>query len=255
MNAFLIAGNWKMNGSGVSSHSLASQIISDIEKTPSLTDTCDFLCCPPHIYLLNIVGLADNSPLLVGGQDCSTETEGAFTGDISAPMLADCGAQYCIVGHSERRTIHGETSQQIAKKGECLKESGIKAIICVGETITERKAGKALDVIKEQLKTSIPSGFNAQDFIVAYEPVWAIGSGEAASPEDVAEMHRDIRNILKEMVDKGDTIRILYGGSVKPDNAGELAGIENVGGFLIGGASLKADSFLGIAKAAHDVLS
>ena len=244
-----------MNGSGASSHSLASQIISDIEGSPHLSQTCDFLCCPPHIYLSEMLELSANSRLVVGGQDCSTETEGAFTGDISAQMMADCGAKYCIIGHSERRAIHGETSQQIALKAERLKENGVTAIICVGETITERKAGQALDVIKKQLETSIPSGFQADDFVVAYEPVWAIGSGEAASPEDVAEMHRDIRNILKEMVDKGDTIRILYGGSVKPDNAGELAGIENVGGFLIGGASLKADSFLGIAKAAHDDLS
>jgi triosephosphate isomerase len=187
---------------------------------------------------------------VVGGQDCHAAPSGAHTGDIAAPMLADLGCRYVIVGHSERRTNHGETSAQVRAKAEAALAAGLSAIVCIGETLAERDAGRTLDVIKTQLAGSLPKGATAANVVVAYEPVWAIGTGRNATATQVAEVHTLIRHELKSRVGDPDAVRILYGGSVKPGNAGELLAVRNVDGALVGGASLKAEDFMGIAAAA-----
>lgn len=249
MSKFLVAGNWKMNGTAQSSRNLASEICGLLNDNPEITQKCDFLCCPPFLYALMVKELTVGSPLYIGAQDCSVEEQGAHTGDVSASMLSDAGLDYVILGHSERRADHKETSEYINAKARTAKASNLMPIICIGETLEQREAGKAEDIVGGQLKASVPSGFTAEDFCIAYEPVWAIGTGKAASEDDVKEMHGFIRKTLAEMVDNADTIRILYGGSVKPENASSLSAVNNVDGFLIGGASLKADSFVGIGKA------
>jgi triosephosphate isomerase len=187
--------------------------------------------------------------LRVGGQDCSTHDTGAFTGDIAAPMLKDVGCSAVILGHSERRQHHAESDQTVATKAVQAHQAGLMTIICVGETEAQRLAGQEKTVVKQQLDGSIPAGATASNTVIAYEPVWAIGTGKTATPADVADMHAFIRGILVEKMTDGAGVRILYGGSVKPDNAAELLAIRDVDGALIGGASLKADQYLAIAKA------
>ncbi len=249
MSTFLVAGNWKMNGNAQSSRNLASEICQYLNQTPKILDACEFLCCPPTLYFLSVRDICSGSPVSLGAQDCSAEGQGAHTGDISADMIAGEGASYVILGHSERRADHNETSGEVSNKAQVANKHNLMPIICIGETLEERVAGRAMDIVAEQLKASVPNDLTADDFCIAYEPVWAIGSGQAASEDDVKEMHAFIRQTLSEMVDNADTIRILYGGSVKPDNASSLSNVANVNGFLIGGASLKADSFVGIGKA------
>jgi triosephosphate isomerase len=237
----LVAGNWKMNGLEASAGELTA-IIAGARGLPK----ADFIVCPPATLVARFAALAQGSRVAIGGQDCHAEPAGAYTGDIAAEMLKDAGAGAVIVGHSERRRYHGETNAIVRGKALAARRAGLLAIICVGETRVERDAGKTHTVVRAQLDGSLPDGFS--DFVVAYEPVWAIGTGVTPTRDDVLAMHRFIRERLcARYGDAGQGVRILYGGSVKPANAKELLGIDNVDGALIGGASLKADEFLAIA--------
>ncbi len=232
----LIAGNWKMNGLQGALGEIEA-LIARLEKA-EMTD-CDILLCPPFTLLSAMVDQLKAQPVAVGGQDCHWQEKGAHTGDISAAMLADCGATYVIVGHSERRADHGESDEVVRQKAEAALLAGLTPIICVGESLDQRDAGEADRVVMSQLKGSVPKG-QEKSCVIAYEPVWAIGTGKVASAGDIEAMHGAIRNEI------GDGVRLLYGGSVKPSNAGEILHIDNVDGALVGGASLLADDFYGI---------
>lgn len=247
----LIAGNWKMNGSAAGGASLIKDIGSAIAKNQALLETCDFLVCPPFVHIANVKSAIDYNhfDICVGGQDCSAEENGAFTGEISAAMIKDLGCKYVILGHSERRAYQNESSSYVNSKAARAHMHGLSSIICVGEQESERDEGRAFDVVGQQLAESMTESANAQNTVIAYEPVWAIGTGKSATPDDVKAMHGFIREKLQEKLADAAEIRILYGGSVKPENAGELFKVENVDGALIGGASLKADQFIGIAEA------
>lgn len=245
----LIAGNWKMNCSLDDAKGLIADIINGIHMNPKLTDNCDFLVCPPFIYLSTVRHASLNHGLMsFGAQDCSTEGNGAYTGEISATMLNDSGCSHVICGHSERREYHKETDITVKAKAAKIIENGMCAIICVGESETQREFGQHIETVLSQIENCIPEGATAENIVIAYEPVWAIGTGKVASLDDITEMHGAIRKKLKEMLADGSNIRILYGGSVKPDNAGDIFNLDNVNGALIGGASLKAESYLGIAQ-------
>jgi triosephosphate isomerase (TIM) len=239
----LVAGNWKMNGLSGTRTEL-DKIIAGAAKLPA---NVDVLVCPPALLIPNFAARARGSRVAIGGQDCHAEPSGAHTGDISAEMLADAGAVAVIVGHSERRKDHDETDAMVRAKALAARRAGLLAIVCVGETRPERDAGRALAVVGAQLDGSLPDA--AEDFfVIAYEPVWAIGTGLTPTTGDVGEMHRFIRERLGSRYGAaGERIRILYGGSVKPGNAKELLGVDNVDGSLVGGASLKAEEFLAIA--------
>ena len=218
-----------------------------VEGARGLT-AIDIMVCPPATLLAELAVAARDSPMRIGGQDCHAEPAGAFTGDIAAEMLKGAGASAVIVGHSERRTYHRETDADVRAKALAARRAGLLAIVCVGETRAEREAGRALEVVGKQLDGSLPAGATAENLVVAYEPVWAIGTGLTPTPGDVAEMHGFIRrNLAERFAAAGEGIRILYGGSVKASNAKELMGVTDVDGALIGGASLKADEFLAIA--------
>jgi triosephosphate isomerase len=244
----LVAGNWKMNGLRPS---LA--VLRDIRAgyTPGLRAKVDLLVCPPATLLYAFAVDAVGSRIAIGGQDCHTRESGAFTGDLSAEMLADAGATEVIVGHSERRQYHAEKDADVCAKAVAAHRAGLTAIVCVGETQQERQGGRTLAVVRKQLRGSIPADSNGRNLVVAYEPVWAIGSGLTPTTADVAEVHALIRDELRRLVGKGEQnrVRILYGGSVKPSNAQELLSVENVDGALVGGASLAAADFLAIAGA------
>jgi len=238
----LVAGNWKMNGLSAS--------VAELSKMAAGADglKADLMVCPPATLVAAFAKAAKGSPIAIGGQDCHAAASGAHTGDISAEMLADAGATAVIVGHSERRTDHHETDAQVKAKALAAWRAGLTAIVCVGETRAEREAGKTLAVVGTQLAGSLPDGVAATRLVVAYEPVWAIGTGLTPTPADVAEVHAFIRKTLTDRFgEEGSGVRILYGGSVKPSNAGELLAIADVNGALVGGASLKAEDFLGIA--------
>lgn len=240
----LIAGNWKMNGLKTSLKELAAigQGVGDLWRK------ADLLICPPATLLFASAAAMLGSKVAIGGQDCHAEASGAHTGDISAEMLADAGAGAVILGHSERRTDHGESDAVVKQKVQAAWRAGLVAIACVGETREQRDAGHALEVVGRQLAGSIPDGATAANLVVAYEPVWAIGTGRTPTADDVAEVHGFMRKVLKERFNgEAANIRLLYGGSVKPSNAAELLAIDNVNGALIGGASLKAADFLAIA--------
>lgn len=238
-----VAGNWKMNGL----RSSAAEIIRVVQGAGALT-AVDLMVCPPATLLGLFAAIVEGSAVRLGAQDCHTESHGAFTGDVSAEMLKDAGASAVIVGHSERRTYHKETDADVRAKALAARRAGLCAIVCVGETRAERENGHALAVVRTQLDGSVPDGATAGNLVVAYEPVWAIGSGLTPTPADVAEMHGSIRRLLRlRFADEGAGMRILYGGSVKPSNAKELLGVADVDGALVGGASLKADEFLAIA--------
>lgn len=247
----LIAGNWKMNCTLETAGKLFSDIARGAAETPDLADGCDLLVCPTFVHLYMIKQLQDRlkAPISVGAQTCSFQDDGAYTGETSARMLQELGCDYVIIGHSERRIYHRETSVDIGKKVTKAHENGLIAIICVGEKEDEREEGGAKDVVEEQLHQSIPTSATAENTVIAYEPVWAIGTGQTATPGDVEDMHAFIREKLKEKLEDSEKVRILYGGSVKPENASSLLNIKNVDGALVGGASLESDSFLGIAKA------
>jgi triosephosphate isomerase len=241
----VIAGNWKMNGLRAAANALATAVA----KGAAGLD-CELIICPPATLLAPVAEVLKGGSIRLGAQDCHPAESGAHTGDISAPMLADAGCRAVIVGHSERRTDHGETDALVQAKAAAAHAAGLVAIVCVGETEGERDAGQALEVVGRQVSLSLPDGTTAANTIVAYEPVWAIGSGRTPTPDDVREVHGHIRGVLAESHGKAeaDGIRILYGGSMKPGNALELLAIPNVDGGLIGGASLVADDFLAIAK-------
>ena len=239
----LIAGNWKMNG-------LTAEAAAIVEplRQGSAGLGCDLLVCPPFTQIAGVARLLAGSAVAVGGQDCHVGEKGAHTGDISAAMLRDCGASWVILGHSERRQDHHETDSLIQAKTRAALAAGLTPIVCVGETGAQRTAGQQNAVVGGQLAGSLPSGFAG---VIAYEPVWAIGTGKTATEADVAAMHLFIRETLvKHLGSSGNQMLILYGGSVRPANAGSLLAVPHVGGALVGGAALKAEDFLGIARAA-----
>ncbi|WP_280948578.1 triose-phosphate isomerase [Methyloligella halotolerans] len=240
----LVAGNWKMNGLETSLAELTA-LGKKLKDEP--IDEADIMICPPSTLIARAHDMLAGTAIALGGQDCHAAESGAHTGDISAEMLADAGADAVIVGHSERRADHGETDALIAEKAAAAHRAGLVAIICVGETEQERRDGITLAIIGKQLEGSLPDDIDAEDTVIAYEPVWAIGTGLTPTPEDVAEVHRFIRGHLTEKLgESGESVRILYGGSVKPSNAAELLAVPDVNGALVGGASLKADDFYGI---------
>ncbi len=247
----LVAGNWKMNGLRAS----LDQIKAMAEGVKgNLSNKVETLICPPATLLYVATALCDDSPLLIGAQDCHEKVSGAHTGDVSAEMIADCFGTHVIVGHSERRTDHKESDALVRAKAEAAYAADLVAIICIGETGDERKGGQTLDVLKRQLAGSIPDSATAENTVIAYEPVWAIGTGLTPTAADVEEAHAFQRaELVARFGPAGAKMRILYGGSVKPGNARELMGVANVDGALIGGASLKADDFLAIYRAYEEL--
>jgi triosephosphate isomerase len=243
----LLAGNWKMNGLRGALGEIRALGRAFADDPPS----GDVLICPPATLIGEAARAAAGSVIAIGGQDCHPQPAGAFTGDISAEMLRDAGATAVIVGHSERRQYHGESNQIVAAKARAAHRASLYAIVCVGETESERGAGRAIDVVIGQLHDSLPSEFGNAQAAVAYEPVWAIGTGRTPTSGEIHEMHAAVREALRARSGaEGAGIRILYGGSVKPENAAEILAIPNVDGALIGGASLKAADFLRIIRAA-----
>ena len=244
----LLAGNWKMNGLRAS----MGELDGIVTGAKDYADRLDIMVCPPATLVAAFAQTAKNSTVAIGGQDCHTEASGAFTGDIAAEMLADAGATAVIVGHSERRTLHGETNETVAGKARAAQRAGLVPIVCVGETQAQREQDETLAVIGEQVAGSLGQDIDSEHLVIAYEPVWAIGTGLTPTAADVAEVHGFIREqLVKRFGAAGEGIRLLYGGSVKPANAAELMAVANVDGALVGGASLKASEFLGIAAAAY----
>ncbi|MEW9808387.1 triose-phosphate isomerase [Mesorhizobium sp. ZMM04-5] len=247
----LVAGNWKMNGTAASLGELRAISHGFMSGLDAETDA---LICPPATLLARAADIVSSTPVKVGGQDCHAKESGAHTGDVSAEMLKDAGASHVIVGHSERRTDHGETDAGVRAKAEAAWRAGICAVLCIGETKAERELGSTLDILSRQITGSVPSAATAHNTVIAYEPVWAIGTGLTPTAADVAEAHAHIRAELKELLGaEAAKMRILYGGSVKPSNAVELLSVENVDGALVGGASLKAADFLAIAEAYRSI--
>ncbi len=235
----LIAGNWKMNASAREAVDLAQAV-----RAGATGLAAELLVCPPFPYVAGVCGLMAGSGVAVGGQDCHTAVKGAHTGDVAAAMLKDLGAAYVILGHSERRADHGETDALVRAKAAAAIAAGLVPIVCVGETLAQREAGQAEAVVAAQLSGSLPEGFEAAGGVVAYEPVWAIGTGKVPTEADIAALHAAMRAQL------GAKTRLLYGGSMKPSNAQAILALANVDGGLIGGAALVAADFLAIAKAA-----
>ncbi len=249
MRKTLIAGNWKMNTNRADAVALAK----GVAEGAASVDSVDLVVCPPAVYLSAVGEALAGSPVALGAQNMCSEDNGAFTGETSHAMLTDVGTEYVILGHSERRTLYGETDADVCKKTHKALEAGLAPIVCVGELLEERESGKTADVIKTQFEGSLDGVTEAQitNIVIAYEPVWAIGTGKVASPEQAEEVHADLRRLLAERytAEIAESVRILYGGSMKPGNAPELLAKPNVDGGLIGGAALKAEDFLGIAKA------
>ena len=237
----LIAGNWKMNGVAASLDA-ARAVASGLGSTRAR-----IAICPPATLVHRAAAALAGSAVLVGGQDCHAEAAGAFTGDVSAEQLADAGARLVIVGHSERRATYGETDAQVAAKARAALRGGLEPIICVGESLAQREAGEAVAVVTRQVRGSLPVELAGRAFCIAYEPVWAIGTGLTPTTPQIEQIHQAIRAILVDILGQGGhAVAILYGGSVKPGNAAEILHASDVGGALVGGASLKADDFLGI---------
>jgi triosephosphate isomerase len=246
----LIAGNWKMNGLRTDSAALVSGLLSRRAAEPDFD--ADLLVCPPFTLLDRIGQRLAGSPIALGAQDCHVEQTGAFTGDVSAAMIKDIGASYVIVGHSERRSGHQEASALVRAKAESALAVGLTAIVCVGESEPERRAGKACEVVCSQLKGSIPRDAAPDTLVVAYEPIWAIGSGRIPNAEEVIEIHATLRRCLRDVMGSDASgVRLLYGGSVNPSNAREFLQLPDVDGCLVGGCSLKADEFWAIALASQ----
>jgi triosephosphate isomerase len=240
----LIAGNWKMNCLAAEAIALAEAIAAGASGV-----TAELLVCPTALHVAAVAKALAGTPVAVGGQDCHQAKQGAHTGDIAAPMLRDAGASWVILGHSERRQDHGETDELVREKTLAAVEAGLTPIVCVGETADQRSGGQETEVVGWQLAGSLPKPFEG---VIAYEPIWAIGTGKTATEEDVALMHAFIREeLVRQFGDAGHTVRILYGGSVKASNAVSLMAVPNVGGALVGGASLNAEEFLTIARAAR----
>jgi len=246
----LVVGNWKMNGLTAS----LDEVSALAGKVKAQAPQAELGLCPPATLVAAMAACVKNSGLLpdvlgVGGQDCHAKVSGAHTGDISAEALKDAGATYAIVGHSERRTDHTETDATVRAKAQAAHRAGLVAIVCIGETLAQRDANDTLKVVSAQLRGSLPDDATAKNTVVAYEPVWAIGTGRTPTETQVAEVHAAIRQDLKARFDDGDGFRILYGGSVKPDNAKSLMAVGDVDGALVGGASLKANDFWPIIEA------
>jgi triosephosphate isomerase len=240
----LIAGNWKMNCLAAEAIALAEAIVAGASGV-----TAELLVCPTALHVAAVAKSLAGTPVAVGGQDCHQAKQGAHTGDIAAPMLRDAGASWVILGHSERRQDHGETDELVREKTVAAVDAGLTPIVCVGETADQRSGGQETEVVGWQLAGSLPKPFEG---VIAYEPIWAIGTGKTATEEDVALMHAFIREeLVRQFGDAGHTVRILYGGSVKASNAVSLMAVPNVGGALVGGASLNAEEFLTIARAAR----
>jgi triosephosphate isomerase (TIM) len=254
MRTFLIAGNWKMNAGPTEAGELAKEIAKNWKGKSFKSEA---LICPPFVSISAVNDGFSGSSFKVGAQNVHTEDNGAYTGEISTSMLKDANCEYVIVGHSERREYFHETNKLVAQKAKKVIVDGLKAIVCVGEVLDERKSGKHQDVVKEQVNAVLDllEGDVSGQFVIAYEPVWAIGTGETASPEQAQEMHAFIRSLLAEKMgeDVSEKVRILYGGSMKPDNAEELLSQKDVDGGLIGGASLKADSYSQILETAESI--
>ncbi|WP_029031632.1 triose-phosphate isomerase [Salinarimonas rosea] len=243
-----VAGNWKMNGLAAA----LAEADAVAAEAGALAGRVDLALCPPATLVHRMAERLSGSGVAVGGQDCHPQAAGAHTGDVSAEMLADAGATHVIVGHSERRADHAESDADVRAKLAAAHRAGLVAIVCVGETREEREAGRALEVVRGQLDGSLPEGLAAATTVIAYEPVWAIGTGLVPTLDDIGEMHAAVREALaaKAPADEVAAMRILYGGSVKPGNAAEILAVANVDGALVGGASLKAADFLAIAAAA-----
>lgn len=247
MRQYLVAGNWKMHGTVASAMSLLGELAAHAHKTQDV----EWAIFPPFVYLPLCQSSLSQTCVKWGAQTVSEYADGAYTGEISATMLQDLGCHYVIVGHSERRQLFGEKPQVLAKKCEMIVNSGMQPILCVGETLTEREQGDALSVVQEQLAVVTILKDNCSKFsklVIAYEPVWAIGTGKSASPEDAQSVHAAIRSYLSSIDPALTSTRILYGGSVKPDNAAALFAMPDIDGALVGGASLKAEQFLAIGK-------
>ena len=248
----LIAGNWKMNGLKADGLALAVALAENLKAKSN--PGVDMLVCPPFTLIGSVGETIAGSAIVLGAQDCHPAEKGAHTADISAAMLSDLGCRFVIVGHSERRAEHGETDAEVKAKAGAAQAAGMTAIICIGETEAERDAGKTFDVVKSQLSGSLPEAASSANTVIAYEPVWAIGTGRTPSADEVQEVHALIRAELSDSLgkDEANGIRILYGGSMKPENAHDLIGLPDVDGGLIGGASLKAEDFLAIAQSCAD---
>lgn len=240
----LIAGNWKMNLDRAAAESLARELAGAVGAAAAF----EMVVCPPAPYLLPVAAAIAGSPVGLGGQDCHAAAGGAHTGDVAAAMLQDAGCRYVIVGHSERRADHGETDAMVRAKAEAARAAGLIPIVCVGETEAQRDAGETLAVVGRQIAGSVPDGLDGASLVVAYEPVWAIGTGRTPTVDDVAAVHAHIRAALGARTADAAGVRILYGGSVKPSNAAELLAVADVDGALVGGASLKSADFLAIAR-------
>ena len=241
----LIAGNWKMNGLGRDLVE-AEALKQALEADPA---ACRVILCPPATLIERMARLLGGGAVELGGQDCHAATAGAFTGSVSAEMLTDAGARLVILGHSERRAGFGETDADVAAKAEAALAAGLEPIICVGETLAQREAGEAVSVVSRQVAGSVPAALAGRAFALAYEPVWAIGTGLTPTLDEIEAVHRAVRQALQARLGAaGDVAPILYGGSVKPDNAETILAVPEVGGALVGGASLKANDFLGIIR-------
>lgn len=247
MRTTLVAGNWKMNGS----QSSVKELIAGVTEGAQSLNSVEVAVCPPYIYIPMTAAATQESQVSVGSQNVSTEPSGAFTGEISTDMVKDFGCKYAIVGHSERRTLYGETDEIVAEKFNTAKNAGLIPIFCIGETLEEREADKTEQVVARQIDAVSALGADAfSNCVIAYEPVWAIGTGKTATPEQAQDVHAFIRqHIAKVNAADAEKVQILYGGSMKPDNAQELLGQSDIDGGLIGGASLKASDFLAICKA------
>lgn len=242
----LIAGNWKMNGLRRDGIERARALAA---RAAEAAPRCDIVLCPPTTLVAAIAEIVRDGPIDLGGQDCHGEANGAHTGDVSAEMLADAGCRHVIVGHSERRTDHGETDSMVRAKTEAAHRAGLSAIVCVGEDEAQRDAGQTLDIVAAQLAGSLPPAASATNTVVAYEPIWAIGSGRTPDTADIAAVHAHLRDALRQRLSaEGVAMRLLYGGSVKPSNAAEILAIDDVNGALVGGASLDADDFWAICQ-------
>ncbi len=249
---YLIAGNWKMNGLGADATPLAAAVAAGSAGAAGLPVGVSLLVCPPAPHLPLVAKALEGSGVALGGQDCHEAESGAYTGDVSAAMLGDLGCSHVIVGHSERRDGHGESDALVWRKASAAIDAGLKAIICVGETDQERLSGQAEETVARQVKGSVPDGVDGTKIAVAYEPVWAIGSGRTPTTDEIAGVHKAIRRALIDLLgdEKGASVQLLYGGSVKPANAADILAIQDVNGALVGGASLNAEDFLAIATAA-----
>lgn len=244
----LVVANWKMNGLRRDGIDLARDLAAHAK---AVRPACDVGVCPPATLLMAVRDALDGSGIMLGAQDCHRAENGAHTGDISAPMLSDVGCELAIVGHSERRASHNETDAQVAEKAAAALAAGLEAVICVGESAEDRDAGRAVAVVQAQIAASVPAIATAIDTVIAYEPIWAIGTGRTPTLDDIAEIHGAIRAIAAKQISGGiDGLRVLYGGSVKASNAAEILSTEGVNGALVGGASLNADDFWAICRAA-----